>query len=67
MLPRQQVAVRLNLLSFSQDAAKPVPSLTKFTSQIVKSEGVGALYKGLSAGITRQVCAAKRYFRIKFR
>lgn len=31
-------------------------SMVSFTRNIIKNEGVGSLYKGLSAGITRQVC-----------
>ena len=59
--PFNVLGVRLNLLSQAADATKP-KGVVSFASQIIKNEGVGALYKGLSAGITRQVFYATSRF-----
>jgi len=51
------MAIRMNLVTMSQTTSPslPTPSLIKFTSNIIEKEGIGALYKGLSAGIVRQI------------
>jgi len=48
------MAIRMNLTVMSQPNSQPTP-LLQFVNQIIKTEGLGALYKGLSAGIVRQI------------
>lgn len=60
--PFNVLAVRMNLASQSAAAATVPKSFVPFTQQIVKQEGVGALYKGLSAGVIRQVFYATSRF-----
>jgi len=59
--PFNTVAVRMNLSSFSETAAKKT-NLFTFSRQIVANEGFFSLYSGLSAGITRQVFYATSRF-----
>ena len=54
--PFNTLAVRMSL------STKEKQSLVKFGSGIVKEEGVGALYRGLSAGIIRQIFYATSRF-----
>jgi len=49
--PVDMVKVRLQLLAGTKDAVGPFT----VASNLVKTEGVGGLYKGLSAALTRQV------------
>merc|ERR1712070_995124 len=52
--PFNTIAVRMNLSMMKERASAPKP-FTQFASDIIKSEGVSALYAGLSAGCLRQV------------
>jgi len=59
--PFNTLAIRMNLAtSKSQSTANP--SFVKFASNLVKNEGMLTLYKGLSAGITRQIFYATSRF-----
>jgi len=49
--PVDMVKVRLQLLAGTPDAAGPIT----VASNMIKAEGIGGLYKGLSAALTRQV------------
>jgi len=49
--PVDMVKVRIQLLAGSAEAAGPLT----IASNMLKSEGIGAFYTGLSAGLTRQV------------
>mmetsp|Transcript_21560 Transcript_21560/g.37107 ORF Transcript_21560/g.37107 Transcript_21560/m.37107 type:complete len:312 (+) Transcript_21560:153-1088(+) len=55
--PFNTVAVRMNL-----STGKGEKSFIKFTRKIVKDEGFKTLYKGLGAGITRQIFYATSRF-----
>jgi len=66
--PFNTIAIRMNLAAASagaRDAAAVAAanqSFPAFTQAIVKNEGFGSLYKGLSAGITRQIFYATSRF-----
>eukprot|EP00009_Paramoeba_aestuarina_P001027 CAMPEP_0201515712 /NCGR_PEP_ID=MMETSP0161_2-20130828/7205_1 /ASSEMBLY_ACC=CAM_ASM_000251 /TAXON_ID=180227 /ORGANISM="Neoparamoeba aestuarina, Strain SoJaBio B1-5/56/2" /LENGTH=303 /DNA_ID=CAMNT_0047912617 /DNA_START=66 /DNA_END=977 /DNA_ORIENTATION=+ len=60
--PFNVLAVRMNLASQSVSGAAAPQSFVPFTKQVVRQEGVGALYKGLSAGVTRQIFYATSRF-----
>jgi solute carrier family 25 oxoglutarate transporter 11 len=60
--PFNVLAVRMNLASQSASAAAAPKSFVPFTQQIIKQEGVSALYNGLSAGVIRQVFYATSRF-----
>jgi len=49
------MAIRINLAVMTMPKNSPTPSLIKFTSHIIREEGLSSLYKGLSAGIVRQI------------
>jgi solute carrier family 25 (mitochondrial oxoglutarate transporter), member 11 len=51
--PFNTLAIRMNLLSSS--GALPATSFARFSIDVVKKEGIATLYKGLSAGLMRQV------------
>mmetsp|Transcript_3190 Transcript_3190/g.9725 ORF Transcript_3190/g.9725 Transcript_3190/m.9725 type:complete len:304 (-) Transcript_3190:1175-2086(-) len=58
--PFNTVAIRMNLAS---TGAKPSSmNFVGFTREVVSSEGVSALYRGLSAGVVRQVFYATSRF-----
>lgn len=58
--PFNTVAIRMNLATAT--GASSEPNFLKFTRDIVSREGVGALYKGLSAGVLRQIFYATSRF-----
>jgi solute carrier family 25 oxoglutarate transporter 11 len=58
--PFNTLAIRMNLASTS--GATVETSFFKFSSNILKTEGVGALYKGLGAGLLRQLFYATSRF-----
>ncbi|KAJ9464141.1 putative mitochondrial 2-oxoglutarate/malate carrier protein [Diplonema papillatum] len=62
--PFNTIAVRMSLANASGGDGKiPVKeNMFKFTSKIVKAEGVGSLYKGIGAGTLRQVFYATSRF-----
>ena len=54
--PVNTLAIRMNLASSSGDPVRAVQlSFPKFAKGIVEKEGFGVLYKGLGAGLLRQV------------
>ncbi len=58
--PFNTLAVRMNLAG--QSGKGPTPNVFSFAGEVVRSEGYGALYAGLSAGCLRQVFyATSRY------
>lgn len=58
--PFNTLGIRMNLASSS--GAVVETSFVKFSSNILKTEGVGALYKGLGAGLLRQLFYATSRF-----
>lgn len=58
--PFNTLGIRMNLASSS--GASVETSFLKFSSSILKKEGVGALYKGLGAGLLRQLFYATSRF-----
>eukprot|EP01116_Phalansterium_solitarium_P004588 TRINITY_DN15617_c0_g1_i1.p1 TRINITY_DN15617_c0_g1~~TRINITY_DN15617_c0_g1_i1.p1 ORF type:complete len:314 (-),score=142.98 TRINITY_DN15617_c0_g1_i1:415-1356(-) len=61
--PFNTLAVRMNLASLKAGAGQAPPqSFPKFAADIVKNEGTMSLYKGLSAGVTRQIFYATSRF-----
>eukprot|EP00475_Leptophrys_vorax_P009273 TRINITY_DN1613_c0_g1_i1.p1 TRINITY_DN1613_c0_g1~~TRINITY_DN1613_c0_g1_i1.p1 ORF type:complete len:319 (+),score=65.57 TRINITY_DN1613_c0_g1_i1:51-1007(+) len=58
--PANTIAVRMNLAKLSGGATNL--NAFAFAKNIVSNEGVGALYRGLSAGIVRQVFYASSRF-----
>jgi len=59
--PFNTVAVRMNLATFSNPTAQQY-SFLQYTAELTKREGVLSLYKGLSAGIVRQIFYATSRF-----
>jgi len=51
--PFNTMAIRMNLDKNSTKQSRP--SFVKSTYRVINDEGIGALYKGLSAGIVRQI------------
>jgi len=59
--PFNTVAVRMNLLNMKGVPTKQ-PSFPRFSYELIKEEGVLTLYRGLSAGVIRQVFYATSRF-----
>ena len=57
--PFNTLSVRMNLVTFDITAQstgpKKAPPFFSFASHIIREEGINVLYKGLSAGIVRQI------------
>eukprot|EP00123_Amoebidium_parasiticum_P005475 comp16659_c0_seq1/m.14870 comp16659_c0_seq1/g.14870 ORF comp16659_c0_seq1/g.14870 comp16659_c0_seq1/m.14870 type:complete len:300 (-) comp16659_c0_seq1:345-1244(-) len=60
--PANTCAIRMNLATMTAPPGQKTASFVKFTSNVIKNEGVGSLYKGLTAGITRQIFYATSRF-----
>eukprot|EP01125_Pyxidicula_operculata_P001975 TRINITY_DN11961_c0_g1_i1.p1 TRINITY_DN11961_c0_g1~~TRINITY_DN11961_c0_g1_i1.p1 ORF type:complete len:302 (-),score=42.55 TRINITY_DN11961_c0_g1_i1:19-924(-) len=59
--PFNTVAIRMNLANMTSGSNAKL-SMVSYTSNMVQKEGWGSLYKGLSAGITRQIFYATSRF-----
>lgn len=53
--PVNTLAIRTNLASLAAPAGTPSPSFVHVASQAIESDGIGSLYKGLGAGMWRQL------------
>lgn len=53
--PVNTLAIRTNLASLNAPAGTPSPSFISVATDAIKADGVGSLYKGLGAGMWRQL------------
>jgi solute carrier family 25 oxoglutarate transporter 11 len=62
--PANTLAIRMNLATMKGDGSAKAPptSFIKFSKQVIGQEGIATLYRGLSAGITRQIFYATSRF-----